>query len=70
MLNFLDYIVDNNINIYNKLIYVVINCGFREGEQNITALNIVKRWCEKVEANYKKENSISRSDFIEKAVEF
>ena len=25
---------------------------------------------DKVEANYKKENSISRSDFIEKAIEF
>jgi len=48
-LSFLDYIIDNKINIKNKLIYVVINCGFKEGEQNITALNIIKRWCSKVE---------------------
>lgn len=50
MLNFLDYIIDENINISGKSIYVVINCGFREGEQNITAINIIKRWCEKVNA--------------------
>ncbi len=48
---FLDYIYDNNITI-NKNIYVVINCGFREGEHNITALNIIKNWCKKVHANY------------------
>lgn len=51
-LTFLDYIIDQNINMNEKLIYVVINCGFREGEQNITAINIIKRWCEKVNAVY------------------
>lgn len=52
ILNFLDYIIDENINISGKSIYVIINCGFREGEQNITAINIIKRWCEKVNAIY------------------
>lgn len=52
MLSFLDYIIDNKLNLKNKLIYTIINCGFREGEHNITALNIIKRWCEKVEAEY------------------
>ena len=52
MLNFLDYIIDNKISIKNKLIYVIINCGFKEGEQNITALNIIKRWCNKVNTKY------------------
>ena len=51
-LAFLDYIKDKKIKFENKLIYVVINCGFREGEQNITALNIIKIWCEKVNATY------------------
>lgn len=50
-LSFLDYIFDNNIYI-NKNIYIIINCGFREGVQNITALNIIKNWCLKVHANY------------------
>ena len=39
-LEFLDYIIDNNIKMNNKLVYIIINCGFREGEQNITAVNI------------------------------
>lgn len=51
-LNFLDYIIDNNIKLDSKLIYLVINCGFREGKHNITAVNIMKRWCEKVGATY------------------
>lgn len=35
-----------------KTNYFIINCGFREGKQNITALNIVKLLCEKVGAKY------------------
>ena len=50
-LRLLDYMYDNNIG-ENKNIYVVINCGFKEGEQNITALNIIKRFCSKIKANY------------------
>ena len=51
-LKFLDYIIDNKIDLNNKSIYVIINCGFREGTQNITALNIIKSWCRKVNAMY------------------
>lgn len=50
-LKFLDYIFDNK-SINNKNIYVIINCGFIEGEQNITALNIIKNWCRKTDNNY------------------
>lgn len=52
-LKFLDYIYDNKIFLNKKNLYAIINCGFKEGEQNITALNIIKRWCYKVNANYK-----------------
>ena len=41
------YTFDNKL-ITNKNIYLIINCGFIEGEQNITALNIIKRWCDKM----------------------
>lgn len=51
-LSFLDYIYDNNIDLSNKKVYVICNCGFREGKQNKTAINIMKRWCEKVGATY------------------
>ena len=49
-LKLLDYMYDNNIG--NKNLYVIINCGFREGEQCITALNIIKNWCSKLNINY------------------
>ena len=52
MLDFFDYIFDKKIELGNKIIYVVVNCGFREGEQNITAINVVKRWCDRVGAKY------------------
>jgi len=50
VLAFLDYIIDNNISLDNKLLYVVVNCGFREGEHNIGCINIIKRWCNKTKA--------------------
>lgn len=65
-LSFLDYIIDNEITLKDKSIYVIINCGFREGEQNITALNIVKRWCEKVDANYKGAILIGAGEIVGK----
>ena len=43
-LKLLDYIYDNKIDLSNKKLYVIINCGFREGTHNITALNIIKNW--------------------------
>ena len=52
ILEFLDYIVDKGIELKDKYIYLVINCGFREGKHNITAVNIIKRWCKKVKAIY------------------
>ena len=51
-LSFLDYLYDNNIDLKEKSIYVIINCGFREGEHNQTALDIIKNWCRKVQACY------------------
>lgn len=52
VLEFLDYIIDNKIKMTNKLVYLVVNCGFRESFQNITAVNIMKNWCSKVKATY------------------
>lgn len=51
-LKLLDYIYDNNIDLSNKKLYVIINCGFREGIHNITALNIIKNWANKVKIEY------------------
>ena len=65
-LAFLDYIIDNKITLNDKSIYTIINCGFKEGEQNISALNIIKRWCEKVEANYKGSILIGAGEIVGK----
>lgn len=51
-LEFLDYIVDNKINLKEKQIYTIINCGFRDGNQNIIAANIISSWCKKINAKY------------------
>lgn len=64
--SFLDYIIDNKVSLKNKSMYAIINCGFREGEQNITALNIIKRWCEKVEATYKGSILIGAGEIVGK----
>lgn len=65
-LSFLDYIIDNNINLESKNIYVIMNCGFREGEQNITAVNIIKNWCEKVGALYNGSIMIGAGEIVGK----
>ena len=51
LLEFMDYVIDNDI-ILDSNFYYVINCGFREGEQNITALNILKNWTNKIGGKY------------------
>lgn len=51
-LKFIDYIYDKKIDLNNKKLYVIINCGFKEGEHNITALNIIKAWCKRVNIKY------------------
>ena len=51
-LAFLDYIFDKKIDLNNKRIYFIINCGFRESEHNLTAINIMKSWCLRVNARY------------------
>lgn len=65
-LSFMDYIIDNNINLKDKIVYVVVNCGFREGEQNITAVNIMKRWCQKVNATYGSSIMIGAGEIVGK----
>ena len=65
-LSFLDYIIDNKVSLKDKSIYIIINCGFREGEQNVTALNIIKRWCEKVKATYKGSILIGAGEIVGK----
>ena len=64
-LKLLDYMYDNSTG--NKDIYVIINCGFREGEQCITALNIIKNWCNKLNINYKGGLLIGAGEIVGKS---
>lgn len=65
-LEFLDYIIDRKIKLDDKLVYVIINCGFRDGRQNITAINIVKRWCLKVGTIYGSSIMIGAGEVVGK----
>lgn len=66
-LKFLDYIIDKKIDVEGKNIYIIINCGFREGEQNITGLNVMKRWCNKTKAIYKGSILIGAGEIVGKS---
>jgi multimeric flavodoxin WrbA len=63
-LDFLDSIIDNKIALKNKLVYTIINCGFRDGIQNDTAANIIKSWCQKVNAEYSGSLLIGSGEII------
>lgn len=65
-LEFLDYLYDNNINLNKKNCYIIINCGFREGIHNITALNIIKRFLKKVNGIYKGSILIGAGEVVGK----
>lgn len=65
-LSFLDYFIDNKIKLKDKLIYIIINCGFKEGEQNITGINIIKNWIEKVKAIYASSILIGAGEVVGK----
>ena len=64
VLSFMDYIIDNKIKLTNKLIYVIVNCGFRESVQNKTAVNILKNWCLKVDAKYMGSLQIGAGEIV------
>ena len=65
-LSFLDYIFDQEIDLNDKKVYAVINCGFREGEQNLTALKIIKQWCKKLNAIYNGSILIGAGEIVGK----
>lgn len=65
-LSLLDYIIDNNIDLSGKIVYVIINCGFREGEHNKTAVKIIKNWCHKTGAIYGSSIMIGAGEIVGK----
>lgn len=64
ILSFLDYLYDNRMKLKNISVYVIVNCGFLEGEHNITAVNIIKNWCIKMNADYKGSIMIGAGEIV------
>lgn len=66
VIEFMEYIEDNKIDIENKNIYIIINCGFLESKHNIIASDIIKQFCNKNKAIYKGEFLIGAGEIIGK----
>lgn len=52
VIEFMEYISCNNIDIENKYIYAISNCGFLEAKQNDTALEIIRLFAKNNKAKF------------------
>ena len=66
VLDFMEYIRDNNINMENKNIYIIVNCGFLESKHNNTACEIIKNFCLNNKVIYKGCFKIGAGEIIGK----
>lgn len=64
VLDFLEYVENNDFDLSNKNLYVVVNCGFFEPEQNETAFRIIKCFCDKKQINFMGGLSIGAGPII------
>ena len=64
ILNFFEYINDKQIDLNNKDLYAIINCGFYESKQNNVAFDIVKCFCKNNGINFKGGLSIGAGPTI------
>lgn len=61
-----EYIENNNINVKNKKIYTIINCGFWEARQNRTASLIIENFAINNGAKYMGSFNIGAGEIIGK----
>ncbi|MBQ8193282.1 MAG: hypothetical protein IJZ46_04365 [Bacilli bacterium] len=66
VIEFMEYIEDNNISLKNKNIYVICNCGFLESKQNDIAVDIMKNFCIKNKGVFKGFFKIGAGEIIGK----
>ena len=66
VLELFEYIDDNFIDISNKNIYVLCNCGFWEASQNNVAVDIIKNFSITNKANYMGSFKIGAGEIIGK----
>lgn len=66
VIEFMEYINDNNIDISNKKIYTIINSGFWEAKHNRTASLIVENFANSNEAKYMGTFNIGSGEIVGK----
>lgn len=66
VIEFMEYIKEYNIDIKNKNIYIIVNCGFLESKHNITACKIIENFCINCGALYKGCFKIGAGEIIGK----
>lgn len=66
VIEFMEYIKDNNINIKDKKIYCIINCGFFEAMQNKTAALIIENFAINSNAKYMGSFNIGAGEIVGK----
>lgn len=66
VISFMEYIRDNKIDISNKNIYSIINCGFWESKHNRSADMIIECFAKNTKANYKGSLLIGAGEIIGK----
>lgn len=67
VIELMEYIIDFAIDISNKNIYVICNCGFLEPLHNFSALQVIENFCIKNRALYKGYLAIGAGEIIGKS---
>lgn len=70
IIEFMEYIEKNNIDISNKKIYTIINCGFWEAKHNRTASLIIENFAKKNKAKYMGSFNIGAGEIVGKCEKF
>ena len=66
----MEYIQNNKIDISNKKIYTIINCGFWEAKHNRTASLIIENFAKKNKAKYMGSFNIGAGEIVGKCEKF
>ena len=70
IIEFMEYILSNKIDISNKKIYTIINCGFWEAKHNRTASLIIENFAKKNKAKYMGSFNIGAGEIVGKCEKF
>lgn len=66
LIKYFEYLIDNNITLYNKKIYILCNCGFLEAKQSDVSIDIVKNTINELNGNFKGYFKIGAGEVVGK----